>query len=302
MNQKSLSHNESSAHHRGQLEVLLSGVCFGFLGYFGHLVFQKKISPFELLSLRFLISGSAMLLLLYLFTTRIQNYPKGKILNSLLMGIFGYAVFSSCYFIALKGLSASMAVLLLYTYPVFVVLGNLIQDRRSFSSATLILVFVTVIGLTLLVGGDFQVTEWISFLIGLASGLTYAVYILGSSRWLRDADVLVSSAFIQFGAGLALFALGFSEVERVKEVFSLAAPEILALAVLCSIVPITLFQMGVQKLKEWEVSILSTTEPITALVVSVVLLNERISPIQLLGGLLVMSALFGTSWLRFKKI
>lgn len=301
MNPKFPNHNESTDHHRGQLEVLLSGICFGFLGYFGHQAFQKQIAPFELLSLRFLISGSVMLGALALFTTRLKTYPKSKILSSLLMGIFGYAVFSSCYFLALKGLSASMAVLLLYTYPVFVVIGNIIQDRRSFSPAALALVGISILGIALLVGGDFQITQWISFAIGLASGLTYAIYILGSSRWLKDADVLVSSALIQFGAGTALFAIGFSEPARVQEVFQEATPEILGLAVICSIIPITLFQMGVQKLKEWEVSILSTTEPITALVVSALLLSERISPIQLVGGALVLSALLGTSWLRYKR-
>ena len=39
------------------------------------------------------------------------------------LGVLGYAVFSSCFFEALNGLSASLTVLLLYTYPVIVALG-----------------------------------------------------------------------------------------------------------------------------------------------------------------------------------
>lgn len=277
---------------------MLSGLCFGFLGYFGKLAFAKGVSPFELLSLRFLLSGSLMVLGLFIFTRRMRAFPKSRIPTALLMGIFGYAIFSSCYFLAVQGLSASMAVLLLYTYPLFVVLGTFFLQPNVMSKQKLLLVFLTLGGIVLLIGGDFQVHRWTSFAIGLASGITYAIFILGSANWLKGADALVSSSLIQLGSGAALFGFGFQSMEDVSKVWQLASVEVLGLAVVCSIIPITLFQLGVQKLKEWEVSILSTTEPIMALFVSGYFLGDKLNPVQFIGGAILIFAMLATSLLR----
>lgn len=280
------------------MEILLSGLCFGFLGYFGKLAFAKGVTPFELLSLRFLLSGSLMILGLFIFTRRLRDFPKNRIPTALLMGIFGYAVFSSCYFLAVQGLSASMAVLLLYTYPLFVVLGTFFLQPQVMSKQKLLLVFLTVGGIVLLIGGDFQIHRWTAFAIGLASGITYAIFILGSAYWLKGADALVSSSLIQLGSGAALFGFGFHSLGDVSKVWDVASAEVLGLAIVCSIIPITLFQLGVQKLKEWEVSILSTTEPIMALIVSGYFLGDRLNPIQFLGGAILILAMLATSMLH----
>src|SRR4051812_24019321 len=107
----------------GFTQIILSGVCFGFLGFFGKKAFAMNISPGELLSLRYFISALITLLLIIITKPKsLLRLNTFQITCSLLLGIFGYALFSSFYFMALTGLSASLTVLMLYTYPVMVTL------------------------------------------------------------------------------------------------------------------------------------------------------------------------------------
>jgi drug/metabolite transporter (DMT)-like permease len=52
-----------------------------------------------------------------------------------------------------------------------------------------------------------------------------------------------------------------------------------------------LFLAGLQKLKSWEVSILSTTEPLTGVLLAVCLLGEKLRLAQMLGAIAVLAAL-----------
>ena len=211
------------------------------------------------------------------------------------LGIAGYAVFSGFYFQAVKGLSMSLAVLLLYTYPMLVALGGWIILKEPLPKSKMIVVPLCFIGTALLIWGDFEIHQLTSLLFGLGASLAYAIYIIGSSRWLKKIDALVASAIIQFSAGFILFILGFTNSERLELVIQTGWPQILGLAIVCSVLPITLFQLGLQKIKGWEASILSTLEPITAILLSLVLLNESFSILQMLGTFIVFAALVWVS-------
>lgn len=107
---------KTSSRSLGITQVLLSGVCFGFLGVFGKEAYAHGFTPGELLSLRFLFGGGILAAYFMVSGPRRLLIGRSNTLRCLLLGSFGYAIFSSCYFEALRGLSASLTVLLLYTY------------------------------------------------------------------------------------------------------------------------------------------------------------------------------------------
>lgn len=55
--------------------------------------------------------------------------------------------------------------------------------------------------------------------------------------------------------------------------------------------PLVLFLSGLQRLTNAEASILSLLEPLTAVVAAAVLLGERLAPVLLFGGALILAAL-----------
>ncbi len=283
----------------GILEIIASGIAFGFLGLFGKAAYQAGLSPGELLSFRFLFASILLSLFLLIKKPQLLKLSKEFLLKSLCLGIFGYAIFSSCYFQALKGLSASLTVLLLYLYPVMVCVGALFLFKEKMSLAAWIALPITCVGMAFLVWGDMNIQEPIALLYGVGSAIFYSLYILASRKWLIGVPPLTSTLYIQMGTAIALiifnFKFNFNSFDRGQEIILNAWHILLGISVISTIVPMLLFLSGLKKLSSSETSILSTTEPLTAIFVAGLFLGERLSGIQYLGALFVISALILTS-------
>jgi drug/metabolite transporter (DMT)-like permease len=206
-----------------------------------------------------------------------------------MLGIFGYALFSSFFFLALTGLSASLTVLLLYTYPVMVmILSHYILKEYITKSGVLALITVT-IGMILLVWGEWSVSNPSYLLFGIGAAFFYALYIIYSHRYLKNTPALPSSFYVQLGAGVILSLIHFSSnPQRPFNILSEHFIFIVSMAILCSLMAMSLFLAGLQKITSTEASILSTTEPISGVIIATILLHEKISVQQMIGGFLIL--------------
>jgi len=286
---------------RGIVEILLSGFCFGFLGLFGKIAYSQGISSGEFLSFRFLLSASLLACFFLFFQWKKFLLTWQSIMHCGLLGIFGYAVFSSCFFRALQGLSASLTVLLLYTYPVFVLLGSRFLFKEELPLYKWLALPLQFIGLLMLVGLDISSVDIISLLFGLGSAFFYALYILASSKLLKGVSPWSSVFYIQFFAAIALSLIYFDNINRVKEVFFHSYPVLIGTAVIGTLMAMSLFLSALQKLKSYEASILSTAEPLTGIVLAMVFLREHLSLPQLMGAILILGAMIIVSWKKTIK-
>ncbi len=280
-----------SSRQIGIVEVLLSGICFGFLGLFGKFAYERGIQPTELLSLRFLVSAGLLGIGILVLKRKEFQMKRKEIFASILLGLFGLSLFSSCYFFALQYISASLTVLLLYCFPVLVAVGARFIFREQLGAAGILALIGSSAGLVLLLWGDLNVSSPLGLAFGFGSAVFYALYILLSRAWLKTAPAFGSVFFIQIATGILLGAFSFRSPTHLTEVFTNGAGIILGVAIISSLLAMTLFLKGLQKVSSAEVSILSTSEPLTAVLLASLFLNERLSNIQYLGGLLVISSM-----------
>jgi drug/metabolite transporter (DMT)-like permease len=273
----------------GILQVLVSGVCFGFLVLFGKWAFAAGLTPGEFLCLRFLTAS--LLLFLWLFTMNrgALRLPLKTILHCAGLGIFGYALFSSFFFYALQGLSASLTTLLLYTYPVIVSVAAWILFKERLSLVTSLALPIVSAGLCLLIAAQFQVFATRALLFGFLSAVFYSLYILVSSRVLRGIAPLTSTFYIMLFAGIALALLHLRG--HTIAVIPAACWIVLATAVIGTLAAMSLFLAGLQKLSSGEVSILSTAEPVTGVILAAAFLGERLLPVQWIGAALILAGM-----------
>jgi drug/metabolite transporter, DME family len=279
-----------SKRRAGIAEILLSGVCFGCLAVFGKLAFERGITPGEFLSLRFLFGGLALAGFFLITKPSRLRVSLKTFVRCAVLGVFGYAVFSSCYFHALRGLSASLTVLLLYTYPVMVAIGAWILFAERIERGKWLALPLVMFGLVLLIWGEMKIMEPGAFLLGLASAFFYALYILASSRWLKSEDPFVAVTYIQLSAGVVLSALYWREMDRFVAVVAGNWLLLSAVALICTNAAMGLFLSGLRKLKNWEVSVLSTSEPVTGIFLSILILRESLSLMQMTGAVAVLAA------------
>src|SRR5438067_5253049 len=109
--------NRSAA---GVALVIGSACCFGSLGVFGKLAYRLGLTTPQLLSYRFALA--ALMLWLAATATRQGFPPRVSLVGLAIMGGAGYVGQSGSYFTVLHFIPASTNALLLYTFPVFLML------------------------------------------------------------------------------------------------------------------------------------------------------------------------------------
>lgn len=273
----------------GIFQILLSGFCFGFLGVFGKWAFAAGLTPGEYLAWRFLLASSVLGIFLLGRNAKSLRLPPSLIFRGLALGVFGYATFSGFFFSALGGLSASLTVLLLYTYPVIVSLGAAFFFAERLHRNQWLALPLVIGGMLLLVWGEFSVRDPRYLIFGLLSALFYSGYILVSSRWLKGVAPLASSFYVMLGAGLAFGVLNLrpDRIPTAPGTWAL----LVATALISTLLAIAFFLAGLQKITSAEASILSAAEPVTGIAFAGILLGEALRPGQWLGGMLVLGGM-----------
>ena len=278
----------------GFLSVLLAGIGFGFLGIFGRLAFESGLSVGELLTARFSIAGILLLFSLFIYNRKLIFLPKKQILISFLLGFLGYAVFSTLYFTSIQGLSVSLAAMILFTFPIFVSLGSWIFLKHTLTKKQILSLIISTLGLVLLVWGPLFIKSLSSILFAFSAAITYSIYVIVSGQVQKNVHPISSSLYVILAAGLGLFVFHQPNLYKLMSLTSEQYFYILGLSIVCTILPISLFLFGLQKMKSSIASIIVTIEPVVAAVAAFFILNEKLEPHQYLGMIFVIIALLLT--------
>ncbi|MGE5087305.1 MAG: DMT family transporter [Bacillota bacterium] len=276
---------------RGTIEISIASVGFGFLGIFGKIAFSSGLSVGEFLTYRFTLAALLIWIFLLLFKPEWVRLNKKQIFIAAMLGIFGYGFFSTLYFKAIEGLSVTLAALLLYTYPFWVnVFSHFFTHDKISKKEALVLVAASA-GLLLLLWGHIEVRNAWAIAAGLGSAISYAIYVMVSGRLQKNVRPLSSSLYvITFGA-LALAAFHHPNFGQIPHLTSTAASSILGIAIISTIIPLTLELAALQKLKSSEVALLMMVEPLTAAILGWWIFGDTLSLRQIFGALVIASAL-----------
>lgn len=272
----------------GFIQIILSGACFGALGFFGKKAFENNIAPGELLALRYSISALMTGLIILITKPKSLLINRFHLISSVMLGIFGYALFSSLFFMALQGLSASLSVLLLYTYPVMVAILSQFILKEHLGKLGIYALIIVTLGIVGLVWGEWAISQPEFLLYGIGSAFFYALYIMYSRKYLSDIPAMPSSFYVQLGAGAILTLIHFHNFARPLNILSHHLVLILSMAIICSLMAMTLFLAGLRRLTSSETSILSTTEPLFGVLIAALFLGEKLALIQFIGGGLIL--------------
>ena len=272
--------------------VLFAGIGFGFLGIFGRLAYQSGLNVGELLTFRFTLAAVILYIGLLFYNPKLLKINLRQLGISSSLGIFGYAVFSTLYFKSIEGISVALAALLLFTFPIFVSLGAhfILKDRMP--RRQILSLVLACAGLIVLLWGPLVVHSLTSVIFAITAALAYSVYVLVSGRYQQNVPPLTSSLYVIISAAVALFIFHQPSFARVPELTSQQHLIILGIAVVSTIGPLTLFLAGLQKLSSAKASIIVMIEPVVAALAAWLLLGEQLTAQQLLGGGIVLLALF----------
>src|ERR1700690_1038118 len=290
----------------GVLLVIVSAASFGSGALFAKPVYAEGVGWLTLLAWRFGIAAVLSWAWLLLDAGRrsgLRRIDRRRLFVALVLGIV-YLGNSGTYYAARETVSASLAALVVYIYPAFVAvltlrLGRRLEGRRAWLALGLALV-----GVVLAIGGI--PTGTAPPLIGLlqlvASPIIYSIWIVAQARLSGERTDRVGAASDE-GAGSATMAalmmtstaVGFWILAVATgapvapgQIPADAWPGIIAVAVISTFVAIQAFSAGSRRIGAAQASLISTVEPVWTICLAALLLGERLGPIQLAGGVLVI--------------
>lgn len=275
----------------GIICVILAGIGFGFLGIFGRLAFDSGMTVGELLTFRFALASLMLFLGLMVFKKSLIKLNFKQVLISAGLGAGGYAVFSTLYFKSIQGLSVSLAALLLFTFPIFVNLGSHFILNERMSRKQFLSLVLACIGISILLWGPVFFDSMISIFYALAAAVAYSIYVLVSGQTQQNVHPLSSSLYVITSAALTLALFHQPDFSRLAQFNSNQIFYIFGLSVICTILPLTLFLIGLQHLPSSQASILVMIEPVVAALAAWLMLSEKLKPLQYFGMALVFVAL-----------
>ena len=277
--------------------VIGSAICFGTLGIFGKLAYRLGLSTPQLLSYRF--GTAAVLLWIAALLARQGRIPRRSVMGLIVMGGAGYVGQSGSYFSALHFIPASINALLLYTYPVVVTLLAALLFGEALGRMKLAAVGLAFLGTLLVIDVQLHAAPLIGIVLGLGSAAFYTGYILFCSRLLPGLPPVPSTAVIMTSAAIVWGGYALITGQLAVDWTPSRAGLIAAFAVVGTAVPILTFILGLRLVGASRAAILSTFEPASTVLLAVVVLGESGSPLQYVGGALILVSVIvleGPGW------
>lgn len=277
---------------RGVVNGIISGVSFGMIPLFSIPVIAAGMDNVSILVYRFLFGSAVMLAILLLRKTNMR-VSLSELLRIVLLAIF-YITTALATLECYKYLSSGIATALVYTDPIWCALIGLafLGDKFSIKlTSSILLASLGVMMMTGVFSGD-GTFSMIGLLLGLASGLAYGIYLILVPRLKVKHIASLKLTFYVFFTGMWLLIAyslmtngGVEEVPDSSCWLDLALLGLIPTAIsnICVTVSLKLIDSTI-------VAILGAFEPLTAMVVGVVILGEPLGFIGVVGGMLILVA------------
>lgn len=264
-----------------------SAFCFGWIGT---LMRQIHATPTTTVVIYRLLIGAAALWLL----AQRPRWPSSRHEQRLLMasGLL-YGVTALLYIGSYRYTTIAKAGFLHYLAPVFVILLAPLLLRECPRPALFLALSVALIGVVLLLRIDWRagvsLATWRGDGLAAASAVTYALYTL-LGRQLQSEQALVTAFWVHVFALIPPLGMALLRGPEALRVTAGDWPGIIGLGVVSSALSFALFYRGLRFIPAAQATLIMLLSPVTNALLGYLLSGETLTPGQLLGAGLILTA------------
>jgi len=290
---------EKTDFKRGVLPVILGASCWGLIGLFTRPMSEAGCGAEQTAFLRCGTSAALLWLYLALFDRKSLKIALKDIWMFVGTGVLSLVLFSVMYFRTQQETTLSVAAVLLYTSPCFVMLMSALFFKERITGRMLAALGLAVLGCvcttglaeSLLTGRDMELSA-LGILTGIGSGFGYALYSIFANIALRKYSSITVTAYTMLFAALALAPFSVNG----QLLGLLAGGNVLAytvaLALVSTILPYVLYTYGLGHTTPGRASVLAFSEPVVATIISITVFGEKLTVGGIGGILLIFLSIF----------
>lgn len=275
--------------------VFGAGVLWGSMGIFVRLFENAGLGTMEIVEVRAITTTLIMFLFLFAYDRRLLIIKWKDLWCFLGTGIASIVFFNFCYFKAITMTSLSVAAVLLYTAPAFVILFSHILFGESLTARKVLALILTFVG-CVLVTGMLEHTGSVStggILLGLGAGLGYAMYTIFSRCALKKGYHSFTISFYTFLVA-AIGAIPMADLRMTLKVSGGSAVMIgysFMFGFITTVLAFIMYTTGMSMMDSGKAAIIASVEPVVATIIGVVLYHESLTLCQWIGVVLVFGAI-----------
>ena len=276
--------------------VLSAGTLWGVMGVFVRKLGTYGFSPLQIACLRILFGAVLFLLITAIFRRdllKIQPRDVGLFLG---MGLLSLLLFTVCYFTTISLASLSVAAILLYTSPIWVMLMSAVCFREKITRRKLLCAAMAFGGCVLVSGiGSAASLSPMVIVTGLLSAVGYGLYsIFGTFALRKYQPLTVTTYAFLFGAAGALLLCNPAQIARV--ICESGQPGRLVLlitvtAFVTAVLPYLLYTVGLSRMRASAAAIMASIEPVVATTAGALVFGEALTVPAFAGIVLVLAAI-----------
>lgn len=275
----------------GLILVIMAALTFAFMLVFANLAYSRGTDPMTVSMVRNGVGAVVMWGLLFVAGRPMRLPPRETLIAlalGLVLGVQTFGLLGAVGFI-----SVSLTVLIFYTYPILVAVTNRVLFGEPITPTRAVAMVVTTIGLglALLGAGGTVDGDWRGIALAVMGAITLTACFVGTGHYLagRDNRVVMLHMMIAMGLGFVLAWSFTPDTGWPRDPIGWLQ---MALACLAFSISIPCLFGAIQVFGPVRASLVDTSSPIWAIVVSALVLGEALTRIQLGGAALVVAGIF----------
>ena len=273
------------------IAIVVAASFWGVIGVFSRELVDRGLASIQVTEVRCIVTAISLAVVLAIYDRNLLKIDIKDIWMFFGTGVIGIISFNVLYFEAAEIVSLSMTSVLLYTAPFFVVILSTIFFKEALTKQkgiSLILAFLGCLLISNIVGSEFNAK---GFLLGLGSGIGYALYTIFGKIALRKYHAFTLTFYTFAVAGICL--IPFSDLPYMLDVsmnVEGAMMWMLALGILITTLPYFLYNYGLHRMDAGVASVMAFIEPMVATIAGFLIYNESPTMANFIGIGLILSA------------
>lgn len=278
----------------------LACVFWGISGLFAKALFRisNQITPIWISQVRMLVSGILLLIIAQISGKKPFNIFKNRTdaITVISYGLLGLLPVQYCYFIVIQQANASIATILQFIGPFFVMLYMVIIEKHILRVIDIIAALTAFFGVFLIAThgnmNQLKIAPMVLFW-GLLSAIGVATNTLIPRKLLDHTSSLVVTGWGLLFSGLALsmFNPVWPKLPADFNIFWL----MLGIIVIGTIIPFQWMMGSLRYIKPSTASLMDAFEPVSSIIGSVIFFKLVMAPIDWTGSLMIILAVLALS-------
>lgn len=275
---------------KGFLYGIMASSTFGLLPLFTLPVMGEGLTTFSILSYRMLFASILVAVLMLIgrvsFATNLKELRWFAVLGFLYYGS------AALLFQAYGGMASGLATTLHFMYPVSVTVIMALVYKQRPSVVTICAIILSLVGVALLClrGSSTGVSSLLSVFLVLLSGVCYAVYLVLVSTVKRinqqNSQKLTFYVLMFSGAFFMLSTLQGGGLQIIPS--ASAGINLLLMATLPTLLSNLALVRSVKNIGSTLTSVLGAMEPLTAIIVGILVFDESLRGLMVVGIILIL--------------